>query len=93
MNQKYPKRVYRCSHDIIFDILRALREKGSSPITSLCLKARVPVDRGIKTLSHLETMGLVSSHMEKRKQYFITERGYEYVFLYEEVLKRIGKNY
>ncbi len=84
-------RKYRCYHDIIYDILKVLATEGPQNITKLCMYTRIPVDRGSKILSLLERSGLVVSYtrVDGVRVYEITSRGYEYIAIYEELLKLI----
>lgn len=75
----------RCIHDVVYDVLSALRERPLR-LTPLCTLANLPVDRGLKLLSMLEECGLVTSREERgRKTYSLAELGYVYVSLYEEL--------
>lgn len=77
----------RCIHDVVYDVLSALRE-GPAKLTPLCTLANLPVDRGLRLLSVLEECGLVTSREERgRRVYLLSELGYVYVSLYEELSK------
>lgn len=77
----------RCVHDVIYDVLSTLKE-GPVRLTPLCTAANLPVDRGLKLLSALEECGLVISKEEKgRRVYTLSELGYAYIALYEELSK------
>ena len=74
---------YRCWHDIVESMLSALL-KGDRGITELCLMARVPVDRGKRIVSHLASYGLLVEYVVGGKTYYrITERGYEWLGVYQ----------
>lgn len=79
----------RCLHDIVYDVLSQLRE-GPKRLTPLCTAANLPVDRGLKLLSALGECGLIVSREERgRRVYMLSELGYVYISLYEE-LSRIS---
>lgn len=79
----------RCIHHIIYDMLRALTRKPLRK-TNLCLTANLPLDRCSPILSLLESYGLIYKTEAKGENlFFITEAGYIYVGLYQELLKLI----
>ena len=78
-------RKYRCYHDIIESILRAISE-GESKITRICLKAHIPMDRCKRILNILEHYGLIMKYSVGATTYYIIlDRGYEWLGTYEHL--------
>ncbi len=80
----------RCIHEIIYDILYLLSNSiGGLVKTRLCNSAGLPLDRCSKLLGLLSSYGLVYSRIVNgRVVYFISDRGYAYLGLLEQ-LERI----
>jgi len=80
---------YRCRHDIIYDLLYHLSREFRVVKTRLCSYANLPLDRCDELLTHLESHGLITKIVDRGRVYvLITDRGYIYIGLYEQ-LKRI----
>ena len=77
----------RCIHEIIYDILYSLSNSiGGLVKTRLCSSAGLPLDRCNKLLGLLSSYGLVySGVIGGRVVYFISDRGYEYLGLLEQL--------
>jgi len=77
---------YRCIHDIVYDVLDTLRSEVYVIKTRLCTAASLPLDRCSELLTVLETSGLVLSLKRGRRTlYVLTDRGYAYLGLYEQL--------
>jgi len=77
------RRKYRCYHDIVESILKAISE-GESRITRICLRSNIPMDRCKKFLNILEFYGLITKYSVGATTYYvILDRGYEWLGTYE----------
>ncbi|MCE4621662.1 MAG: hypothetical protein F7B95_04420 [Desulfurococcales archaeon] len=72
---------YRCRHDIVADILHALREHGALRLSHISLKANLPLDRAKALLEDLAGAGLIVWNPVSQR-YSITPRGHEWLSLY-----------
>jgi len=62
-------------------------------ITEVCMKANLPVDRGNKLLRMLTDKGLAYSFKEgKRRKYFVTDLGYEYMGIFLKLKEILQEN-
>lgn len=85
-----PKKKYRCLYDIIYDILKAINELYNPNTTLICQKANLPYDRCMVLIKILEEHGLLYTVNEhNRKRIYLTENGYIYIGLYDEIQKII----
>jgi len=79
-------RRYRCSHQIIYEMLVALTKKPLGK-TKLCSRSNMPLDRCSELLIELENRGLIYKVREGNRDFYrIAEAGYVYVSLYEKLL-------
>lgn len=80
--------VKRCVHDVVYDLLKSIQE-ALRPIKSrICRASNLPLDRCEKVLELMESCGLIYSYFsEGRRIYEITERGYQYMGVYEKLLE------
>jgi len=82
-------RVNRCIHEVAYNILKHIATEGPENITSICRAANLPADRGIRIVNALIKFGLLTSYIafnnKPRKFYILTERGYEYIGIYEHL--------
>ncbi|MET1160217.1 MAG: winged helix-turn-helix domain-containing protein [Thermoprotei archaeon] len=73
---------------MVYDILKLLDLEERMLKTHICTSANLPLDRCSKILDLLQFYGLVVRVSdEKRISYSITERGYEYIGLYEKLVE------
>jgi len=80
--------VKRCIHDTVYDLLKSI-QRSSKPIKSrICRASNLPLDRCEKILVLMESYGLICRYFsEGRGIYEITERGYQYMGIYEKLLE------
>jgi len=80
------RRTYRCIHGIVYDILCILSTEYRLGKTKLCSSANLPLDRCSKLLLLLAEKGLIYERSADRTRFYeITEKGYEYIALYEHL--------
>jgi len=75
-----------CIHHIIYDVLRALT-RGPFRKANLCLTVNLPLDRCSALLSLMESQGIIYKASSSKNLFMITNTGYIYVVLYEELTK------
>ncbi len=80
------RKLYRCIHDIVYDILEVVADSIYIGKTRLCSYANLPLDRCSEILDLLMEYGfiIVEEH-SGRNVYSLTERGYEYIGLYRKL--------
>lgn len=86
-------RANRCTHEIVYELLKNMASEEPKNITSLCRAVNLPVDRGIKVINVLMKSGLVASYTitsnskvgKLSRYYIVTEVGYEYIGIYERL--------
>lgn len=76
----------RCIHDVVYDILLSITNAGRPLKSRVCLASNLPLDRCERLLKVMEEYGLIYSRIiEGRRVYVLTERGYQYMGIYESL--------
>ncbi|AFK51390.1 hypothetical protein TCELL_0967 [Thermogladius calderae 1633] len=81
-------RAKRCHHDIVYELLTAIRDEQPALKTRVCTASGLPLDRCSKVLALMEGLGLVYREGAGRGSgYYVTEQGYVYIGLYEKIME------
>ncbi len=80
----------RCIHSVIYDLLVSIQNTKRPIKSRICRSSNLPLDRCGKILGFLESNGFIYRYFDEgRWIYEITERGYEYIGIYEKLLELI----